>query len=273
VFPIVVAFALPTYRITVLTSESFIFIDAVAAAVTFTTFAYSIVQWRLSKISAGVFLVYGYSQWIWRFIWFIPLAGIQIDILLAFLLGRFALLVIWIKLVSVMVQRAQLSYEEVVGDINSLKLPASMNSIEVMISSTVGDLAYEKDAVEHAILGLNFTSVRVETLESPPRRPQAIKNSMATLCDIFILMIGERYGPIIKSVQKSVVEFEYEVAHAQNPGKILVYVKDGVNREPQLEKFLKCVRGSKHVYFTTPEDLYGKVQGDIANWLTSYAKQ
>jgi hypothetical protein len=146
----------------------------------------------------------------------------------------------------------------------------------VMISSTVEDLAQEREAAERAILGLRLTRFRAERFGSVSHSPLVICALLAEQCNIFILIIGERYGSVIKSKGISVVEFEYDVAHEQDPGKILVYVKDGVNREPRLEEFLKCVQDFEHGYFTssftTTEELYESIQRDVARWLTSHVK-
>jgi hypothetical protein len=275
-FPTVVALAFPTYRVGVLTSETFTYIDAVLTFTIFVVFAVSLLQWHLSKVFAAAFLAHGYSQSIWTSLWFTPWPETQRAILLAFPLWRIALLVIWIRLISAMLGRAQRSYQEVVNDIRRLALPTPLKTIKVMISSTVSDLAQERDAAESAIRALGLTTFRVEQLGSLSLSPREICQLMAEECDIFILIIGERYGHIIESEGISVVECEYEVARAQNPGKILVYVKDGVNREPRLEALLKRLQDFEHGHFTslfTPEDLYEKIQRDIARWLTSNVKQ
>jgi hypothetical protein len=114
IFPIVIAFALLTYRTTFLTSEVFTYIDAVSTTVIFMIFACWILQSRLSKTFAAVLFIHGYSQWIWRSLWFTPWDGAQFAIVLAFPLWRIALLVAWIRFLSAMLQIAPLSSEEIV---------------------------------------------------------------------------------------------------------------------------------------------------------------
>jgi len=146
-----------------------------------------------------------------------------------------------------------------------------------MISSTVEDLAQEREAADRAILGLGLTRFRAETFGSVPHPPKVICALLAEQCDLFVLIIGQRYGYMIESEGISVVEFEYEVARAQNPEKILLYVKEGVSRDPRLEEFLKRLQDFEHGYFrslfTTPEELFEKIQPDVARWLTSQVKQ
>ena len=140
-----------------------------------------------------------------------------------------------------------------------------------MISSTVDDLGPEREAADRAISGLKLDRFRAENLGSFPHPPEMICAFMAEQCDIFVLIIGERYGYEIKSRKKSVVEFEYDVARAQNRGKILVYIKEGVTREPRLEEFVKRLEdfedGHFRTLFKTAEELPEKIQGDIARWI------
>jgi hypothetical protein len=118
---IVIAFAMLTYPKAALTSEMFTYIDAVSTSVIFMIFANRMVQWSLSRKFAAIFLIYGYSQGIWRSLWFTPLASWpQFTIVFAFPLWRIALLIVWIRLIQAMWQSMQV---EVVGDIERVALP------------------------------------------------------------------------------------------------------------------------------------------------------
>jgi uncharacterized protein DUF4062 len=252
IFPIVIAFALLTHRTEVLTSDLFGHIEGVLGAAIFTVVAISMWKWRLNKFYAAAFLIHGYSQWIWRFLWSIPSPETHFAAALAFPLWRMALFAAWIALVSAMLK------------------------LRITISSTGDDLANERKVVNNTLSGLHFEKFRATTSESLPHLPRRTRTLFAEQCDIFILIIGEQYGPLIETEGISIVEVEYKVAHAQNPEKILLYVKDGVNREPRLEEFIQRVKDSErgHVMssFTTPEDLHGKIQHDLSRWLTFEVK-
>jgi hypothetical protein len=272
VFPVVILLAFLTYRSAVLNSQAFFYIDTVLAFTIFTSFAYSIMQWRLSKISAAAFFIHGYSQWIWKYLWVTPWTGTHTVLLVAFSLWHIALLVAWIKLISAMIERAEPSYREVIRDIEQLSLAKPLDTFQVMISSTMEDLAQERDAVASAVDNLHLTQIRPESVGLPDTR-RDISALLARRCDIFILIIGERYGDIIEPEGISFVEFEYKVAREENAGKILVYVKDGVNRDAPLEKFLQRLEEFEHRYFrslSTPENFYEKTQRDLARWLASH---
>lgn len=246
-----VVIALITSQTPILTSEPFTQVAAASAASIFMILAASILQLRVSKLTAVIFFIHGYCQWIWRYLWFTPLGEIQI---ILFPLWYIALLITWITLISEMLVTSR-----------------------VMISSTVRDLAEEREAVDRAIRRLNLEGFRAETIGSRPYTPKALCALWAEQCNIFILIIGERYGHIIKSKKISVVEFEYNVACDHDPGKILVYIKDGVTREPALQKFVDRLKDFEDGWvkssFTKSEELYPKIQQDVTEWLASQAKQ
>ena len=264
---------------TVLSSAPFTQIDAVSAATIFTAFAVlAINEWHVNKMAAAVFALHGLSQWIWRSLWFKPLAKTHIAIQLSFPLWRIALLFAWIKLISSIVaipQRAQTSYQEVVQDIDRLELPDPTITPLVMISSTVKDLVQERDAVARAISALGLKSFQSETSGSLPYTPREVCASMAQRCDVFILITGEQYGYILEE-GISAVEFEFNVAREQNSEKILVYIKDRVNRDPRLTKFLERLenfdKGYSRSLFLTPEELYEKVLPNIVRCLLLEAR-
>lgn len=123
IVPIIIGFALLTYRTVVVTSEIFTLIDGVFTASIFMVLAVWIVQWRLSHKLAAVFFIYGYSQFIWSTLWFTPFSGPQFGILIASPLWRMAVLFAWLTLISEIAQSGQVSRAEVVEDNESLALP------------------------------------------------------------------------------------------------------------------------------------------------------
>jgi hypothetical protein len=161
-------------------------------------------------------------------------------------------------------------------EVIQLELPDTAVTPLVMISSTVKDLVQERDAVARAISALGLKGFQAEKFGSLPYPPREVCASMAQRCDVFILIAGEEYGFILDE-GISAVEFEFDVAHDQNPKKILVYVKDRVNRDPRLTKFLERLQdfdgGYTRSLFLTPEELYEKVLPDIVRCLLLEAEQ
>ena len=276
IFPIVLVFAVGTYRIGILTSAIFLFLEVVATAVSFAILAHSIWQWRLSQIYVVLFSLHGYTQWIWRSLWFGPLTGKWMAIYWAFPVWRIVLLFAWIRFISSILNRAESSSRAALRDIERLGLPKSLDTITVNIGSTVEDLGEERQAAAEAIRRLRMTELSREMLETSSEPLRDVYTLLAEECHIFILIVGERYGSPIEAGGISVTEFQYQVARQKNPEKILVYVKDDVIREPRLHDFLTRVQEAEHIdirSFITPEELFEKIQRGIADWLTVHGKQ
>lgn len=181
-----------------------------------------------------------------------------------------------------MAQRAQLTdqksvplSEQALGN-NGQELPNLLATLKVMVSSTVEDLGPERKAANSAIRALDLIDIRAEAFGPVSHPPKAVCAFFAKQCDIFVLIIGERYGYIM-SDGISVVEFEFDTARKENPQKILVFVKDVVDRDSELTKFLQRVEDFDHGYFrelfTTPDDLKKKIQRGIARWLRLQVEQ
>lgn len=105
-----VAIAALAYQTDILTSASLnawvALSDATFSTVFSIVLAIWIVQLQLSKISAAVFLLHGYSQWMWRWFWLAPL-GTTRWVEFGFPLWRIILFFAWSNLISTMAQRIQ----------------------------------------------------------------------------------------------------------------------------------------------------------------------
>lgn len=250
-------------------------VDGLWNAVVFMVVGISIFQLGFGKKSAEAFLTHGYTQWIWRLLLLSPWATTLV-VQIVYPAWRVFLFIVWARLISEMAKRteppdqkiARVSKQSLSSDNQRPKAPNLLVTLKVMISSTVQDLEPEREAADRAIRGLNLDRFRAEKFGSLPHPPEVICALLAEQCDIFVLIIGERYGYEIESRKISVVEFEYEVACAQDRGKILVYIKDGVTREPRLEAFVRRLedfeRGHFRTLFKTADELPEKIQGDIS---------
>lgn len=147
----------------------------------------------------------------------------------------------------------------------------------VMISSTVKGLEQERDAAEKAISVLRLNPLRFENFGSASQPPREICKLLAKRCRIFVLIIGQHYGTKIEPEGISVVELEFNTAYEQNPNKILLYVKDGLPYEPEVEAFLERLQhfneGFFRSLFKTPEELHDLLQHDLARWITSQLRK
>jgi uncharacterized protein DUF4062 len=257
ILPILVMIAIVVapvvYLTPILTIGPIAQIDAETTAAIFFALAISIWQLRVNKAYALIFAFYGFCQWIWRYLWFPQSTNAHMMLLTLFPFWHGALLYIWNKLITEMLGR-----------------------FRVMISSTIKDLGEERRAAGRAIRSLNLEGLRSEEIGSRPYTPKALCRLWAEQSNAFILIIGERYGHI-KSDGKSVVEFEFEVARQTDPGKIFVYVKDGVAREPKLQEFLTRLNDFDDGYvnssFSTPEALEQQIRRNLEEWLASHPQE
>ena len=241
--------ALVVYQFPTLTSDPLVhMIGAASVATIFTLLAASIWSIRLNRLYPIVFCLHGFSTVVWYYMFSKPSISIQMSVIV-FSFWHAVVAFTWLLLVSEMLVR-----------------------FRVMIASTIRDLGPERAAAGRAIRDLNLQGLRSETIGSRPYNPESLCKLWAEQCNVFILIIGGSYGHRITSTGKSVVEFEFEVAREKDPGKILVYVKDGVTREPKLQEFLDRLQDFKDGYvldspFHTPEELETKVRRDVQRWL------
>lgn len=235
-----------TYLPVLLTLLPILVFAAVIFASIFLVLALSIPQWPVNRGFVVIFCIYGFCQWVWIYVWLTPWGQHQI-VRFVFPLWYFGLLITWICLISKML------------------VPYS-----VMISSTV-DLSQEPVAVDRELTKLHLETLRAETIGSRPDSPDSVSESRAKECHLFILITGERYGPILESKGMSAVEFEYQTAWNYDHGKILVYTKNGVTREPRLEEFVRRLTDSRRGHsagsFTRAEDLSKSIPPDVKRWI------
>jgi hypothetical protein len=118
-FPIMVVWALLTYRMAVLDSEAFVIVVTLSGVVTFAIFACLIWPRHRNNIAAVVFSIHGLSQPIWCFVWLTRPTVTETVILTLFPLWHIAVLLIWIKFISAILPNAESSDKEAASTIES----------------------------------------------------------------------------------------------------------------------------------------------------------
>lgn len=147
-----------------------------------------------------------------------------------------------------------------------------MSDLTVMISSTQIDLQPERDEVERAIRSLHLQALRAETLGSRSGPSRQVCLDMARDCDLYVLILGERYGWVDAQTDKSVTELEFEQARRSDETKILIYRKSDISPEPRQAEFIGRVEDFDEGYFRRPpftslKQLGQWVKEDISNWI------
>lgn len=148
-----------------------------------------------------------------------------------------------------------------------------MDHLKVFISSTQTDLTVERDTAQAIVESLGHLCLRAETFDSPGKSPQEVCQEMARECDVYLGIFGKRYGFEVPDLGISATEMEYREARKQNPEKILIYVKDADDPEPEQARFLSEVQDFsagyfRHERFATPDNLAEQIRRDLITWTT-----
>ena len=139
--------------------------------------------------------------------------------------------------------------------------------VRVFVSSTLGELAAEREAASAAIRQLRLTPVLFE-LGARPYPPRDLYRAYLKQSDIFIGIYAESYGWVGPGMEVSGLEDEYRLS-ADKPR--LVYTKKTSQREPRLTTLLEAIRAEGVVSyreFKDAGDLGALVADDLAVLLT-----
>jgi Domain of unknown function (DUF4062) len=138
--------------------------------------------------------------------------------------------------------------------------------LRVFVSSTLGELAAERQAVARAIATLRLTPVMFE-LGARPHPPRELYRAYLAQSDVFIGLYWQRYGQISPDMQVSGLEEEFQLS-AGLPR--LLYVKaPAPDREPRLNELLARIKQqASYRRFRTPGELGRLVRDDLAMLLS-----
>jgi hypothetical protein len=118
---------------------------------------------------------------------------------------------------------------------------------------------------------LGYDVVLSESEGSKSRTPLAQCKRRARECDIYIGILGYRYGWVIPRARISVTEMEFNEARKNNPYKILAYVSAGP-KEPKQEEFVRCIEDFAEGYFRrepfrSDSELTTGIREDLADFM------
>jgi predicted ATPase len=139
--------------------------------------------------------------------------------------------------------------------------------LRVFISSTLGELAAERQAVGAAIRQLRLTPVLFE-LGARPYPPRDLYRAYLKQSDVFVGIYAESYGWVAPGMEISGLEDEYRLS-AGKPR--LIYTKEAARREPRLTSFLEAIQAEGVVsyrHFERADELGRLVADDLALLLT-----
>ncbi len=145
--------------------------------------------------------------------------------------------------------------------------------MKVFISSLISSFEPFRESARSAISTLRHEPVRAEDFGAQPNSPQVACLQGVRSADLVILLLGARYGYPQGTSGVSPTHEEYLEARDTKP--MLVFVQEGVEREPEQAKFLSEVQAwqSGHVRdaFKTPDQLKDLVTRAIHDYQLAHA--
>jgi len=136
--------------------------------------------------------------------------------------------------------------------------------VRVFVSSTLTELAAERQAVQDAVTSLRLVPVMFE-LGARPYPPRPVYRSYLAQSQVFVGIYWQSYGWVEPGEQVSGLEDEYRLS-AGLPR--LIYVKSPApEREPRLAQMLARIRdegGVSYQHFSEPAGLQQLVENDLA---------
>jgi predicted ATPase len=138
--------------------------------------------------------------------------------------------------------------------------------LRVFVSSTLKELAPERDAARDAITNLRMTPIMFE-LGARPHPPRDLYRAYLEQSQIFLGIYAASYGWVAPEMDISGLEDEYLLS-GDRPK--LIYVKKVEEREPRLEEMIERIQGDDVSYkpFETAEELERLIADDLALLLT-----
>lgn len=113
---------------------------------------------------------------------------------------------------------------------------------KVFVSSVMRDFAAERQAASDAVESLGLRPVMAETAPASADPSRTALLGRVGECDAVVLLLPNRYGDVTASGFSPTEDEFREAVRLSKP--ILVFVQDGVTREPAQDEFIARVRGS-----------------------------
>jgi hypothetical protein len=140
--------------------------------------------------------------------------------------------------------------------------------LRVFVSSTLAELAAERQAVRRAVERLRLSPVMFE-VGARPHPPRELYRAYLEQSDVFVGLYWQRYGWIAPGEDVSGLEDEYRLADGMPQ---LIYIKEPApDREAELTSLLRRVQErdqASYRRFSDPEELEELVAQDLALMLS-----
>lgn len=154
--------------------------------------------------------------------------------------------------------------------------------MRVFISSTYKDLFEYRRAVIEQLEKMRVPGDKMEYFGTRDAHPSIVSIEELEACDVYLGIIGHRYGSLSPDKRRSITHLEYDRAYElfeRGKMRLLLYLADDhavsvrsdlIENDEQRERLLRFKRivQGRHTYYTfkSPEDLATQVAADI-HWL------
>jgi predicted ATPase len=140
--------------------------------------------------------------------------------------------------------------------------------LRVFVSSTMGELTVERQAVARAITALRLTPVMFEA-GARPHPPRELYQAYLAQSDVFIGIYWQRYGQVNADMEVSGLEEEFLLSGTEGLPRLLYVKTPAPDREPRLAGLLARIRQeASYRRFSTPAELGRLVRDDLAALLS-----
>lgn len=144
---------------------------------------------------------------------------------------------------------------------------------QVFVSSTYKDLVEERQNVIHALLELDCIPSGMELFPATDEDAWSLIQEVIDSCDYYILIIGGKYGSVgPKGISYTEMEYDYAVEtekpiicflHSQPDELSASKIEKKEEISEKLETFKAKVKSRHCKFYTSPEDLGGKVSRSL----------
>lgn len=145
-----------------------------------------------------------------------------------------------------------------------MKIRTPDQRLRVFVSSTLGELAPEREAVRRAIEELRLAPVMFE-LGARPHPPRELYRAYLDQSQVFVGIYWQQYGWVAPGESVSGLEDEYRLA-GDRPR--LLYLKEpAAGREQRLSELVEAFKAddlASYARFRTPQELANRVRDDLA---------
>ncbi|NIV39089.1 MAG: DUF4062 domain-containing protein, partial [Anaerolineae bacterium] len=136
--------------------------------------------------------------------------------------------------------------------------------LRVFVSSTLRELAPERESARAAIESLGMTPVLFE-LSARPYPPRSIYRAYLEQSHIFVGLYWQRYGWVAPGMEISGLEDEYRLAESRP--KLIYFKGSAPERQPRLTEMIEQIRADGDVsykHFTSSDELQEMLRNDLA---------